>query len=265
MAALSRAAIRGYVEHRRTVIRTIGRKQVKGVSDDTIRNELATLRAALNHARKEGRLADVPHIDMPPRQPAKERWLTRQEADKLIKAAKTPHMRLFILLALNTGQRSKSILELQWFQVDMKNRLIHFNPPGRKQTSKKRVSVPMNETLLKALRIARRKAKGSWVVSWQGKSLDRMKNAFKRLCEGLGFEGVTPHTLRHTAGTWMAQAGVDMFQISGILGHSNSRTTELYLKHHPDYLREAVAALAGGKQVANKSGKKRTKTEKRGA
>lgn len=47
------------------------------------------------------------------------------------------------------------------------------------------------------------------------------------------------------------KAGVDMFQISGILGHSHSRTTELYLKHHPDHLREGVDALSSGKQMAN--------------
>jgi integrase len=31
--------------------------------------------------------------------------------------------------------------------------------------------------------------------------------------------------------------------IAGYLGHSVARTTELYMHHHPDYMREAKAAL----------------------
>ena len=42
----------------------------------------------------------------------------------------------------------------------------------------------------------------------------------------------------------MANKGVPMWEIAGILGHSSSRTTErVYAKHHPDYLRKAVAML----------------------
>jgi hypothetical protein len=41
----------------------------------------------------------------------------------------------------------------------------------------------------------------------------------------------------------MAQRGVPMHQIAGYLGHSVARTTELYAHHHPDYMREAKAAL----------------------
>ena len=42
----------------------------------------------------------------------------------------------------------------------------------------------------------------------------------------------------------MAQAGVDLWQIAGFLGHSYEQTTELYAHHHPDHLQEARDALA---------------------
>lgn len=170
-------------------------------------------------------------------------------------------MRLFIILALNTGQRSKAILGLKWFQVDFDNRLIHFHPPGKKVTNKRAATIPMNAMVLKTLREARRKAKAEFVMSRSGKPITGLNHGFRLLCGDVGLEGVTPHTLRHTAGTWMAQGGVDMFQISGILGHGHSKTTELYLKHHPDYLQDGVAALATGKLLANKT----RKTGKKGA
>jgi integrase len=58
-----------------------------------------------------------------------------------------------------------------------------------------------------------------------------------------GIPDCTSHTLRHTAGTWMAQRGVSMHQIAGYLGHRVSRTTELYAHHYPDHMKEALAAL----------------------
>jgi len=55
---------------------------------------------------------------------------------------------------------------------------------------------------------------------------------------------VTPHTLRHTAATWMAQAGVPMWVISKYLGHTSTRTTErIYAHHDPSFLMEAKEAL----------------------
>ena len=36
-------------------------------------------------------------------------------------------------------------------------------------------------------------------------------------CERAGLEGVSPHTLRHTAATWLMQAGTDVWQASGFL------------------------------------------------
>jgi integrase len=54
--------------------------------------------------------------------------------------------------------------------------------------------------------------------------------------------------LRHTAGTWLAQAGVDLHQIAGWLGHSNERTTELYAHHHPDYFSDAKRAMERGRR-----------------
>lgn len=222
-------------------VREFVEKQRKELKDGTIRRQLTILSAALNHAKKEGRISSPSFIPMPSSAPPKERWLTQKEASKLLAVAEG-HVRLFILLALHTGQRKGAILELKWSQVDLKNNRIDFNPPNRAQTSKKRSAVPiMDSDLLKALH----KAKGTGnVIKYHGKPVMDIKKAFKQACEKAKLKDVTPHTLRHTAGTWMAQGKVDMWQISGVLGHSNSRTTELYLKHSPDHLKGAIGKIA---------------------
>jgi len=58
-----------------------------------------------------------------------------------------------------------------------------------------------------------------------------------------GLPGVTPHVLRHTAATWMAQAGVSLVQIAGYLGNSAATVERVYAHHHPSHMAEASAAL----------------------
>jgi integrase len=63
---------------------------------------------------------------------------------------------------------------------------------------------------------------------------------------------VTPHTLRHTAATWLMQRGVPIWQAAGFLGMSAEVLERTYGHHHPDYMRAAAHAI-GSKQSQNVS------------
>lgn len=228
------------------------------LSDTTIRLELATLRAALKWHVKHGLLTRDPPITMPPKPAGRDRWLTFQEAVALVRACKESYLRRFVLLALYTGARKQAILELRWVQVDLERRLIHLNPPGRRQTSKGRPPVPIADPLYYALRGAKAKARTPWVIELTEEQASRIKaesrapvgdvkKGFAAACKRAGLKDVTPHTLRHTCGSWLAQAGVPMIEIAAWLGHSHSRTTELYAHLSPEHLRGAAAALAKGR------------------
>ena len=51
---------------------------------------------------------------------------------------------------------------------------------------------------------------------------------------------VTPHTLRHTAATWLMQHGVPIWEAAGFLGMSPGVLQETSGHHHPDHLRGAA-------------------------
>jgi len=221
----------------------------RGVSDGTIRREFGVLRAAINHEVKHGRLTRPVAVWMPPKPEGKDRWLTRNEAAALLRAARNEprcrlYLPLFILMGLYTGSRKGAILSLRWPQVDLERGRIDFNTPGRKRTSKGRAIIPIPRGLLWFLKQARlRGGDLGYVINRHGKQINDIKRAFATACTTAGLENVTPHTLRHTAGTWMAQGGVPMFEIAGYLGHSHERTSELYSHHHTDHLNRAREAL----------------------
>jgi integrase len=223
-----------------------GYARARAKAPGTIRRELATLRAAINYAKGEGRVTYVPTVHLPTKPEGKDRWLRREEAAQLLNAARNghastrPYLPLFILIGLYTGARKGAILALRWPQVDLVAERINFNPPGRTRTSKGRAHLPIPKRLLTFLRLARRRGSDlGFVVHRDGARLDNMKRAFNSACVEASLTDVTPHTLRHTCGTWMAQRGVPLEKIGGWLGHTDARTTQLYSHHHPDFMEEA--------------------------
>jgi integrase len=82
------------------------------------------------------------------------------------------------------------------------------------------------------------------VIEWAGQRVRTVKRAFGRAAARAGLSDVTPHTLRHTAAVWMAEAGVPMSVIAQYLGHADSRITErIYARYSPEFLKTASEAL----------------------
>lgn len=217
----------------------IGRR----ASDGTLRRELNILIAAINHAAWKKRLDKnlIPPVELPEAPAAKDRWLTHEEADKLIAAA-NGRTKLFIQLALATAARKTALQRLTWFQVDLERRLIQLNPEGRRQTKKRRPTLPIADDLYPVLVAEKAKATSEYVLGDCGSIRTGFEAAVKRA--GLGSEDprkkVTPHTLRHTWATWAAQSGVPMEQIAAVLGDTLQTVIKNYIHWAPDYLRDAV-------------------------
>jgi integrase len=64
---------------------------------------------------------------------------------------------------------------------------------------------------------------------------------------------ILPHTLRHTAATWLMQRGADPWQAAGYLGMSLDVLLNTYGHHHPNYLSDAVEKIAKAKRRSNRS------------
>jgi integrase len=214
----------------------------------TMRRELGVLRAAINWAHKNGRLARVVAVTLPEAGPARERWLTRAEAASLIRAARTQKARLylplFVLMGLYTGRRKEALLSLRWSQVDLASGLIDFEIPGRARTKKRRGRVRIPARLLPHLRRARRRgADLGYVLHINGGRIKNLKKGFAAACRRAGLTGVVPHTLRHTAATWIMQSGAPIWEAAGFLAMRPETLERVYGHHHPDWMAGAADAI----------------------
>lgn len=213
-------------------------------SDGTMRRELGTLRAAVNWCHQEGYLVQPPPVWLPDKPEARERWLTRQEAAQLLRAARRldrsgKYLPLFILVGLYTGARKEAILGLQWQantaggRVDLDRGLIDYRKPGQAQTAKRRSAIPIPPRLRPFLAAARKRTR-QYVLEYQGNPVADVKKGFAAAAQAAGLADVTPHTLRHTAVTWLVQDGVPLWEVAQWVGMSVEMIERVYGHHAPD-------------------------------
>lgn len=117
---------------------------------------------------------------------------------------------------------------------------------ARLYARQRRAPVPIADALRPYLLEARSGATCDAVIEFAGGRVASVKTGFHAACRRAGLAGVTPHTLRHTAATWMAHGRVPMAEIARYLGDSERTTEKVYAKHSPDYLRGAAKVLGGG-------------------
>lgn len=249
------ATCRAYVRHmglerEREIVDTLGRRYRVRSSNtpQSCRRYLGILQAALNLAAREGAIVSPPLVTLPPPAPPRDRWLTRDEAARLLRHS-PPHLRRFILVALTTGRRMRAILALRWTpgitaggHADTAAGTFHFLPRGEVETRKRRGSCRMTRTIRAHLRRWEREG-GSHVVMWRGRPCGTIKAAFERACVDAGLPDVSPHTLKHTAVTWAFQAGMTIEDAADFFATTAATLERVYRQHSPRYQDRAVAAL----------------------
>ncbi|MEY9127004.1 integrase [Bradyrhizobium yuanmingense] len=248
-------------------------------SNGGARRDLEDLRAAINHHEKEGYHRGRVRVVLPEKGLPRERWLTRSEAALLVwtcwryretqtvhvgslkgrkvETDKRPlrHVARFILIGLYTGTRAGAIASASPFRepgrsfVDLGSGIFYRLAIGKRATTKRQTPVPLPSRLLAHLRRwSRLGISKSHFVEWNGKPIASVKTGFAsavRLAKlDLRIGNVTPHTLRHTAATWLMQRAAPMWEAAGYLGMSEKTLRETYGHHHPDHLHGAANAIS---------------------
>jgi integrase len=161
------------------------------------------------------------------------------------------HLARFILIGQYTGTRAGSIASaspdaaIGRSYVDLDRGVFYRLAQGKAETNKRQPPVPLPKRLLTHMRRWKaRKLIARHFVEFNGNGVLSVKTAFKRAVKLADLPGkVTPHTLRHTAATWLMQNGVDPWEAAGYLGMSVETLLRVYGHHHPDYMKGAVEGI----------------------
>ena len=218
----------------------------------TVRKELGTLAAAINHCHAEGYITAAPRVRLPAKPAPRDRWLTRDEAAKLIRAAyrnpKGKHLARFILTALYSGTRTDAILRLGFMPstvggwCDTEAGVLYRRGEGETESKKRTPTVPIPRQLLAHLRRWERNG-ARYVVEVDGQRVGSIKTAWRTALAASGIAHCTRHDLRHTAVTWAMRNDADKWAAAGFFGLSLDMLESVYGHHHRDHMRSAVEAM----------------------
>lgn len=208
-------------------------------------------------------ISPVNEVELPEGSEERERFLSYEEADALIAAARslpveTDYMPLLadlvdlIRLALNTGLRFGELMRLEWTDISLQHAFLTVRIERRRKTGGK---VPLNQEALEVLRARNRhRRRGDSAVfppdrtGKDGCILRRLYALAVDTCElnkdSTGSrDKVVFHTLRHTFGSWLAIAGTDIYRIKALMRHKTITMTMRYAHLLPDATRDAVNHL----------------------
>ncbi len=179
--------------------------------------------AVLHHAAKRG-WAAAPILERPKVKDAPFRWLTPEEAERLI-AASSAHLRPLIVFMLYSGARSGEALALDWRDVDLDRGHASFlktkNGEARGVPLHRRVIAELANLSHREGPVFRR-PDGLPYASPKGgedtSSGSRIKKAFRGAARRAGLADVSPHDLRHTWATWFYQTNRDLTALQKLGG-----------------------------------------------
>ncbi len=198
------------------------------LSPATVNRRLDVLRAAARWAWKQGLVTEnlsgrVPRLR---EENARQVYLTPAQVRKLAESAPSETCKAAIMIAAYSGLRASELLSLTATPTRAASLTVNVSKTGKPRL------VPVSSTCrpyLRALPL--------------GISYRFLIGQFWEARRKAGMEHVHWHDLRHTTASLLVNAGVDLFTIGKILGHSSPATTARYSHLNDASLKKAMAKL----------------------
>ncbi len=178
-------------------------KKAEGASNGTVNRTLALLRSILNRAQQEWEWLDTtPSVRLFPEQSRRIRWLSHEEAARLI-GELPEHLKAMARFSLLTGLRESNMTEFKWNQIDMQRHRAWVYEDETK--GKKAIAIPLNDEAIAIIRQQIGKH-DTHVFTYKGQPVTRANNhAWRKALVRAGIKDFRWHDLRHTWATWHVQ------------------------------------------------------------
>jgi integrase len=243
----------------RLLDRFIVESRRRGVAPLTVNGYLRVLSAMLNKAVEWGYktrnvVVGVRRLKAPEKEA---RFLTYDEAAKLLESVKYTRIAPIVGLGLLAGLRKGEILNVRWKDVDFGSGFIRvLNRPdeGFQTKNYRNRTVGLHPDLGKMLfwwkstAAARvrfhKESRSEFVVTYKGGQIASAERALRSAYKKAGLSSERPfHTLRHSFGSYLAMSGVSLYDIAKLMGHTFEQVTQLYAHLQPEYLYKQVAKI----------------------
>jgi len=213
------------------------------VANATVNRMLSVLRAVLNRACRNWRWTDrAPIIEMLPVSNERVRWLTAEEAARLL--AELPiHLRMMADFTLETGLRAANVKGLKWRNIDMQRHCAWVNASDSK--SGKALGVPLSTRAIEILRSQMGnhleyvftykpgRTQPPQPIKWGLRT-----KAWLSALERANITDFRWHDLRHTWASWHVQSGTPLHVLKELGGWSSMDLVLRYAHLNPDHLRD---------------------------
>jgi integrase len=217
----------------------------------TVNRELAILSGIFRMAVDYEEITENPcrKVDSLPENNQRTRHLSFEEEDRLFAklTGEREHLRPLVTVALYAGPRRGELLKLRWSNLDFGLDLINFTET---KTNRDR-AVPMEPIVREALlELSQQIGDAEFVFTNPdtGTRYTDVKKSFTAACREAGITNFTFHDLRHTFGTRLADAGVDVVKIKELMGHASIMTTMRYIHATDQGKRGAITVLSEYRQ-----------------
>ncbi len=226
----------------------------KGLNAKTIKNVGATLRRALVSAVEWDVIEAIPRFPKIKTTDSPWDFLTPEESEKVMAAARTEDELALLMFPLHTGARAGEQLALEWGDIDWHNGLVIFRRSstggvvGPTKSGRER-RVPMTASLAKALKAMKlRQLKSQLVFCRPDGSPLKIDQLHERLWGALrraGLRRIRWHDLRHTFASQLIMKNVPLLQVQAWMGHSTIAMTMRYAHLAPGGAAGYIAVLDG--------------------
>ena len=204
--------------------------RAQGLANATCNRYLALLKSSYN----TGIMMEVidarnPAIGIPMfEEVGRERYLDAEELDRLLPVLMEDDGQIAKItrFLLATGLRLNECLNCEWKHIDIDNRVMVI--PSSRSKSKKTASIPLNDAAVQVVSECDREIDYPFANLTTKAPYVSIKKGFQKLMERACLEGITAHTLRHTAASMMINAGRSLYDVQAVLRHSSSQVTEKY-------------------------------------
>ena len=223
-----------------------GKYTKKQIADKSINNILNLLKTIIKYGFKNDLLKNdfSKYIKLLDIDNARERFLTKEEIEILYKnSINDETLYLLFKLALNTGGRLTSLLNISKKDIDFSHNLLTLKDFKNNSTYKAFLTKDLKEIL--EIRTSNLKISDQLFPSNPER---RLRSILNELFND-GIDGddrknkVVFHTLRHTFASHLAINGTPIFTIQKLMNHKDIRMTLRYAKLNPESGRNAVEGL----------------------